>query len=556
MTKATSKKQFQPHKRKSPVEEEANVTNAFLPVSLGLVTSLHESEFKFASCKTKPRKIFCEKLVYWKAYRGFRDELLRQGKKPVRFYANAYGWIRRYIRPPGLWQQHKASDHTVSRSFVSPSGPVKLDLPSSPPTFPLPRLPLSKHSPACGTELATGESALWTGAKDEILNEHDVTFVVLLRQRKYLSVVESTTRGYYRTIAYRSAYSGARHVKLPIHTAEERAEFSSTKESMEFSCSEYWDMEMAVGASGGQAPCIQHAKKCVAMGRANFEHLLGITHPLQHPDNLLSAFMGKPTKGMIHPYPLHLALTSRWGGVERQERNYDRKVATLELPFFSGGGSDRIGEAKKRSEYTGKFMVDVSYGLPHLEQSYTSFLCCRSLRRELLLSHVSETTWHTVILRNVAASLQNINEEVVEIIRAKRLSVMDSYRDYYVSGIFTLSVYSEPLRTKKLMPETIISTLLPVHDLDLSLWHDAPRSRGGAADREFASYQGEPGSIPSCIAPGFSHVVIVPDDAANRQVFSGISRYPALTLRRRYKLTSLHFTTFGSQDRMLSIPPA
>ncbi|KAJ8877400.1 hypothetical protein PR048_021854 [Dryococelus australis] len=40
------------------------------------------------------------------------------------------------------------------------------------------------------------------------------------------------------------------------------------------------------------------------------------------------------------------------------------------------------------------------------------------------------------------------------------------------------------------------------------------------------SHQGEPGSIPDRVTPGFSHVGIVPDDVAGRRVFSGISRFP------------------------------
>ncbi|KAJ8888932.1 hypothetical protein PR048_008426 [Dryococelus australis] len=41
-----------------------------------------------------------------------------------------------------------------------------------------------------------------------------------------------------------------------------------------------------------------------------------------------------------------------------------------------------------------------------------------------------------------------------------------------------------------------------------------------------ASHLGEPGSIPGRITPGFSQVGIVPDDAAFRRVFSGISFFP------------------------------
>ncbi|KAJ8873836.1 hypothetical protein PR048_024672 [Dryococelus australis] len=48
----------------------------------------------------------------------------------------------------------------------------------------------------------------------------------------------------------------------------------------------------------------------------------------------------------------------------------------------------------------------------------------------------------------------------------------------------------------------------------------------GLVVRLLASYLGEPGSIPGGIAPESSHVRIAPDDAAVRQVFSGISRFP------------------------------
>ncbi|KAJ8872291.1 hypothetical protein PR048_025894 [Dryococelus australis] len=42
-----------------------------------------------------------------------------------------------------------------------------------------------------------------------------------------------------------------------------------------------------------------------------------------------------------------------------------------------------------------------------------------------------------------------------------------------------------------------------------------------------AAYKGELGSIPDRVTSGFSHVRIVPDDAAGRRVFSGISRFPS-----------------------------
>ncbi|KAJ8874823.1 hypothetical protein PR048_022712 [Dryococelus australis] len=50
--------------------------------------------------------------------------------------------------------------------------------------------------------------------------------------------------------------------------------------------------------------------------------------------------------------------------------------------------------------------------------------------------------------------------------------------------------------------------------------------RGQAAVSLLASHQGEPGSIPGRVTPGFWQVGIVPDDASGRRVFSGISRFP------------------------------
>ncbi|KAJ8876730.1 hypothetical protein PR048_021177 [Dryococelus australis] len=64
--------------------------------------------------------------------------------------------------------------------------------------------------------------------------------------------------------------------------------------------------------------------------------------------------------------------------------------------------------------------------------------------------------------------------------------------------------------------------------------------------RLLASHKGEPVTIPGRVTPGFSHVRIVPDDATGRRVFSGISRFPAVSFRRCSILTSI--TLIGSQD--------
>ncbi|KAJ8895014.1 hypothetical protein PR048_000323 [Dryococelus australis] len=52
------------------------------------------------------------------------------------------------------------------------------------------------------------------------------------------------------------------------------------------------------------------------------------------------------------------------------------------------------------------------------------------------------------------------------------------------------------------------------------------RAGCGVVVRLLTSRQNEPGSIPIGVAPGLSHVGIVPDDAAGQRVFSGISRFP------------------------------
>ncbi|KAJ8878135.1 hypothetical protein PR048_022602 [Dryococelus australis] len=48
----------------------------------------------------------------------------------------------------------------------------------------------------------------------------------------------------------------------------------------------------------------------------------------------------------------------------------------------------------------------------------------------------------------------------------------------------------------------------------------------GIVVRLVSSHQGEPGSISGGVAPGFSHAGIVADDAARREIFSGISCFP------------------------------
>ncbi|KAJ8870523.1 hypothetical protein PR048_029546 [Dryococelus australis] len=72
-------------------------------------------------------------------------------------------------------------------------------------------------------------------------------------------------------------------------------------------------------------------------------------------------------------------------------------------------------------------------------------------------------------------------------------------------------------------------------DSSLSLW-----GRGGVVDRLLASHLGG-------VAPGFSYVGIVPDNASGRRVYSEISRFPH-PLHSGAAPSSHHFPLVGCQD--------
>ncbi|KAJ8877580.1 hypothetical protein PR048_022035, partial [Dryococelus australis] len=74
---------------------------------------------------------------------------------------------------------------------------------------------------------------------------------------------------------------------------------------------------------------------------------------------------------------------------------------------------------------------------------------------------------------------------------------------------------------------------------------DTGRGTRSSAVRTIDSRQDEPAES----LPGFSHVGIVADDAADRRVFSGISRYPH-TYRPRFALTGLRVDHDGNNARL------
>ncbi|KAJ8892173.1 hypothetical protein PR048_004753 [Dryococelus australis] len=71
--------------------------------------------------------------------------------------------------------------------------------------------------------------------------------------------------------------------------------------------------------------------------------------------------------------------------------------------------------------------------------------------------------------------------------------------------------------------------------------------RGGVVVKLLASHTGEPGSISGGLAPGFSHVGIVPDDSDGQWGFLGDLPFPPPLHSGAFPY-SPHFTLIGSQD--------
>ncbi|KAJ8888309.1 hypothetical protein PR048_007796 [Dryococelus australis] len=75
--------------------------------------------------------------------------------------------------------------------------------------------------------------------------------------------------------------------------------------------------------------------------------------------------------------------------------------------------------------------------------------------------------------------------------------------------------------------------------------------RGGIAVRLLASHIGEPGSIPGGVAPGFSHVGIVPYDFTGLRVFSGISYFSSPFSFRRCSIPRIASHSSSLKTSML-----
>ncbi|KAJ8881451.1 hypothetical protein PR048_017932 [Dryococelus australis] len=86
------------------------------------------------------------------------------------------------------------------------------------------------------------------------------------------------------------------------------------------------------------------------------------------------------------------------------------------------------------------------------------------------------------------------------------------------------------------------------------------RGHGGVVARLLVSPLDKPGSIPGGVTPGFSYVGIVPDDAAGRRVFLGISRFlpplnsGAVLYSRRFTLIGFNYLDVKNRPNLFNSP--
>ncbi|KAJ8897295.1 hypothetical protein PR048_002641 [Dryococelus australis] len=89
---------------------------------------------------------------------------------------------------------------------------------------------------------------------------------------------------------------------------------------------------------------------------------------------------------------------------------------------------------------------------------------------------------------------------------------------------------------------------------DAELVHNTTSKGAAVAERLACSPpapQANRARSPAGSHPGFSQVAIVPDDATGRWVFSGISRFPTLSLRRCSIFASFHSHRLSRARRMI-----
>ncbi|KAJ8879349.1 hypothetical protein PR048_019957 [Dryococelus australis] len=99
------------------------------------------------------------------------------------------------------------------------------------------------------------------------------------------------------------------HLNLDKSTVKERAELSSVKEAMNFACSEYWNMTMTIGGSGGQGLCMLHASHMQKIALLRAGHTANTCHDVSTFYMLMLYAVLKTTRLT----PRLTRFDSRWG---------------------------------------------------------------------------------------------------------------------------------------------------------------------------------------------------------------------------------------------------
>ncbi|KAJ8889235.1 hypothetical protein PR048_008733 [Dryococelus australis] len=105
-------------------------------------------------------------------------------------------------------------------------------------------------------------------------------------------------------------------------------------------------------------------------------------------------------------------------------------------------------------------------------------------------------------------------------------SVPQGSQHYSGETIKTRCMQREPVTTELPRETECIPTAHKRAARDTPVSSAAELRSSDGMVRLLASHHGDPGSIPGGVAPGFSHVETGPDNAADRRIFSGISRSP------------------------------
>ncbi|KAJ8885640.1 hypothetical protein PR048_011838 [Dryococelus australis] len=285
---------------------------------------------------------------------------------------------------------------------------------------------------------------------------------------------------YTNLINVRLCGNAATNLSVITRTARERPKFSSAKGAMDFTCSEYQDMAMAMGASGGQVPCMLHSSNRLFACSFFF-------FPLANSVLFLVNYNTAPPA----PRPTPPANPSRQAKF-LPLRNNKLSAGVVE---FRAAKSQELGYDTRHLTWLTRWTPAYLERIGHTSREYGVKVKCQVPMTQC----------------------------------GRRQTVMTEHDVGSVSGppapyarLFKL--YTHPQSQHALVQRSL--------QLDDQALENTPST---------------PHSIPGGIAPVFSHVGNVPDDAAGGWVFKGIPRVPQ-SEHSGAATYSPRFTLIGSQD--------